>query len=166
MNTAGAVGGGIGALVVGLVMLFYQLGSWAGGGEYYSKIHFFAGVTIAALLLLGGGILGAAGGATAAFGDGIGKFALEEAVDVAASAGARETTGGEKVGVGGAVFGLALLAFYVGLIKSGRADLKAPVIRGSLVGVFLGTSAGLLGMAVGLLKTSGNSAGQVLLGVF
>lgn len=167
MNTAGAAAGGIGCLVVGLVILFFQLGTWAGGGEYFSKVHFFAGTTIAALLFLGAGVLGAAGGAAAAFGDGVGRFALESAVDVAASAGdQRAATGGERVGVGGAIFGLVLLAFYVGFIKSGRHDLKAPLIRGGLVGIFLGSSAGLIGMAIGLIKTSGNTAGQVLVGVF
>jgi hypothetical protein len=168
VTTAGAAAGGIGSLVVGLVILFYQLGTWAGHGEYFSKVHFFAGLTIAALLFLGGGVLGAAGGATAAFGDGVGRFALESAVDVAASAGDRPVaaTGGERVAVGGAIFGLVLLAFYIGFIKSGRPDLKAPLIRGGLVGIFLGAGAGLVGMAIGLIRTSGNTAGQVLVGVF
>lgn len=167
MTSTGAAAGGIGSLVVGLVILFYQLGTWAGRGEYVSKVHFFAGLSIAALLFLGGGILGAAGGATAAFGDGVGRFALENAVHVAASGGGRRSaTAGEKVGVGGAVVGLALLAFYIGLIKSGRHDLKAPLIRGGLVGIFLGAGAGLVGMAIGLIQTSGNNAGQVLIGTF
>lgn len=166
MSTGAAAAGGIGSLVVGILLLFYQLGSWAGGGEYHSKVHFFMGITLAALLFLGGGILGATGGAAAAFGDGVGRFALESATSVAAGAPPKAPTGGEKVGVGGAVVGLALLAFYAGLIKSGRRDLLAPVVRGALVGIFLGASAGMLGMALGLIRTSGNSAGQVLLGVF
>lgn len=167
MSTGGAAAGGIGAIVVGLALLAYQVGTWVGFSDPGTKIHFFSGLTIAALLLLGGGILGAMGGATAALGDGVGRFALESAVDVAAKGGGqRSATGGERVGVGGAVFGLVLLAFYLGWIKSGRHDVRSPLIRGGLVGVFLGSGAGLIGMAIGLIQTSGNTVGQVLIGAF
>ncbi|MEV7835378.1 hypothetical protein AB0P12_32860 [Streptomyces subrutilus] len=162
MNTTGAAAGGIGAVALGLVLLFFQIGKWK-GGDPTPKVHFFAGVAIAALLLLGGGILGIMGGAAAALGDGVGRYALENATG-AATAGARPPmTGGEKVGVSGAIAGLCLAALYLGLIKSGRYDLKSPVIRGALVGVWLGASAGLVGMAMGLIRTSGNTLGDILI---
>ncbi|MFI6006692.1 hypothetical protein ACIA98_41210 [Streptomyces sp. NPDC051366] len=162
MNTTGAAAGGIGAVALGLVCLFFQIGKWK-GGDPTPKIHFFAGVALAALLFLGGGILGVMGGTAAALGDGMGKFALEGATGAVASASAHPPmTGGEKVGVSGAIAGLCLLALYLGLIKSGRYDLKSPLIRGSLVGVWLGASAGLIGMALGLIRTSGNTIGDIL----
>ncbi|MDX3232497.1 hypothetical protein [Streptomyces sp. ME19-01-6] len=158
----GAAAGGIGAVALGLVILFYQIGRWR-GGDPTPKIHFFAGVALAALLFLGGGILGVMGGAAAALGDGLGQYALEGATGTVAKAGEHKSlTGGEKVGVSGAIAGLCLLALYAGLIKSGRADLKEPVARGALVGVFLGASAGLVGMALGLIRTSGNTVGDIL----
>lgn len=163
MNDVGATAGGVGAVALGLVILFYQIGRWK-GGDPTPKIHFFAGVSMAALLFLGAGILGVAGGAAAAFGDGIGTYALEGATGTVAKAGAQgPVTGGEKVGVGGAVAGLCLLALYAGLIKSGRYDLKEPVLRGASVGIFLGASAGLVGMALGLIRTSGNTVGDILI---
>ncbi|GAA2639968.1 hypothetical protein [Streptomyces axinellae] len=163
MNSTGAAAGGVGAIALGLVVLFYQIGQWR-GGDPTPKVHFFAGLAMAALLFLGGGILGAMGGAAAALGNGVGRFALENATGAAAAAGDRPPlTGGEKVGTSGAIAGLVLLAFYLGLIKSGRPDLKAPVIRGSLVGVWLGASAGLIGMAMGMIRTSGNTVGDMLL---
>jgi hypothetical protein len=164
MNNTGAAAGGIGAVALGLVLLFYQIGRWK-GGDPTPKIHFFAGVALSALLFLGGGILGTMGGATAALGDGLGRYALENATGAAAGGGGHKAplTGGEKVGVSGAVAGLCLLALYLGLIKSGRADLKEPVIRGSLCGVWLGASAGLVGMALGLIRTSGNTVGDLLI---
>ncbi|GAA2912985.1 hypothetical protein [Streptomyces mexicanus] len=163
MNTTGAAAGGIGAVALGLVVLFYQVGRWK-GGDPTPKIHFVAGVALAALLFLGGGILGAMGGAAAALGDGIGRYALENAAGAAVGAGGKAPlTGGEKVGVSGVIAGLCLLALYAGLIKSGRADLKTPVIRGALCGIWLGASAGLLGLALGLIRTSGNTVGDLLL---
>ncbi|MEU4352808.1 hypothetical protein [Streptomyces sp. NPDC023838] len=164
MNTTGAAAGGIGAVALGLVVLFYQIGRWR-GGDPTPPIHFAAGVAIAALLLLGGGVLGTMGGTTAALGDGIGRYALESAAGTTAAAGSGTKpplTGGEKVGVGGVIAGLCLLALYLGLIKSGRHDLKSPVLRGALVGVWLGASAGLIGMALGLIQTSGNTVGDML----
>lgn len=164
MNTTGAAVGGIGAVALGLVTLFYQIGRWK-GGDPTPKIHFVAGIAIAALLLLGGGVLGVMGGTAAALGDGVGRFALEGATGaVAAAADHPPMTGGEKVGVSGAIAGLCLLALYLGLIKSGRYDLKSPLIRGALVGVWLGASAGLIGMALGLIRTSGNTVGDILVG--
>ncbi|MEU3330046.1 hypothetical protein ABZ709_31670 [Streptomyces albus] len=166
MSTTGAAAGGIGSIALGLVLLFYQLGRWR-GGDPTPKIHFFAGVALAALLFLGAGILGAMGGAAAAFGDGVGRYALENATGAVASAGSRPPlTGGEKVGASGALAGLVLLAFYLGLIKSGRPDLKEPVIRGALVGIWLGAAGGLVGMAMGLIRTSGNTVGDLLLKTF
>ena len=163
MNTAGAATGGIGAIVLGLAVLMYQIGRWK-GGDPTPKIHFFAGVAIATLLFLGGGILGAMGGATAALGDGVGRYALEAGTNtVAASGGHRPLTGGEKVGISGVVTGLCLLALYLGLIKSGRYDLKKPIIRGALCGVWLGTSAGLIGLSLGLIRTSGATVGDILI---
>lgn len=163
MNTTGAAAGGIGAVALGLVCLFYQVGRWK-GGDPTPKIHFFAGVAIAALLLLGGGILGVMGGTAAALGDGVGRFALEGATGAVAEAGSHPPmTGGERVGVSGAIAGLCLLALYLGLIKSGRYDLKEPVLCGALVGVWLGASAGLIGMALGLIRTSGNTLGNILI---
>lgn len=163
MNNAGAAAGGAGAVVLGLVLLFYQIGRWR-GGDPTPKVHFFAGVALAALLFLGGGLLGVVGGSAAAFGDGIGTYALEGTTGQVAKAGAMgPITGGERVAVGGAVAGLCLLALYLGLIKSGRADLKEPVLRGAAVGVFLGASAGLVGMALGLIRTSGNTVGDILI---
>lgn len=163
MNNVGAAAGGIGAIALGLIVLFYQVGRWK-GGDPTPKIHFFAGVALAALLFLGGGILGTMGGAAAAFGDGIGRYALESGTGAAAGAGGTApTTGGEKIGVSGAIAGLCLLALYAGLIKSGRVDLKAPVAMGALCGVWLGASAGLIGMALGLIRTSGNTVGDLLL---
>ncbi|MCC8455603.1 hypothetical protein [Streptomyces rochei] len=166
MNTTGAAVGGLGAMTAGIVVLMYQIGRWK-GGDPTPKIHFVAGVALAALLFLGGGILGTMGGAAAALGDGIGRYALENGADVATGAAATKgapLTGGEKVGAAGVVAGFALLALYAGLIKSGRADLKSPVIRGSLCGIWLGASAGLIGMALGLIRTSGNTVGELLLG--
>jgi hypothetical protein len=163
MNTAGAAAGGMGAVVLGLTVLFYQVGRWK-GGDPTPKVHFFAGVAIAALLLLGGGILGVMGGAAAALGDGVGRYALESSTGTTAPAGTRPPlTGGEKVGVSGVVAGLCLLALYLGLIKSGRPDLKTPVVRGALCGVWLGASAGLVGLALGLIRTSGNTVGDLLI---
>ncbi|MFF8423353.1 hypothetical protein [Streptomyces sp. NPDC015680] len=163
MTNTGAAAGGIGAVALGLVILMYQIGRWR-GGDPTPRIHFFAGVALAALLFLGGGLFGVMGGAAAAFGDGIGTYALEGATGAVAKAGsAGPVTGGEKVAVGGAIAGLCLLALYAGLIKSGRGDLKEPVLRGALVGVFLGASAGLIGMALGLIRTSGNTLGNILL---
>ncbi|MFJ2598751.1 hypothetical protein [Streptomyces erythrochromogenes] len=163
MNTTGAAAGGIGAIALGLVCLFFQIGRWK-GGDPTPKIHFFAGVALAALLFLGGGILGVMGGTAAALGDGVGRFALEGAAGAVADAGSRPPmTGGEKVGVSGAIVGLCLLALYAGLIKSGRYDLRSPVLRGALVGVWLGTSAGLIGMALGMIRTSGNTLGDILI---
>lgn len=163
MNTTGAALGGIGAVVLGLTVLFYQIGRWK-GGDPTPKVHFFAGVAIAALLFLGGGILGAMGGATAALGDGVGRYALEAGTATTAPAGVhRPLTGGEDVGLSGVVTGLCLLALYCGLIKSGRYDLKSPVIRGGLCGIWLGASAGLVGLALGLIRTSGNTVGDILL---
>ncbi|MEU9396588.1 hypothetical protein AB0D86_42135 [Streptomyces sp. NPDC048324] len=163
MNNTGAAAGGIGAVALGLVLLFYQIGRWR-GGDPTPKMHFFAGVALAALLFLGGGLFGVMGGAAAAFGDGIGSYALEGATGAVAKAGSRgPVTGGEKVAVGGAVAGLCLLALYLGLIKSGRYDLKEPLLRGAAVGVFLGASAGLIGMALGLIRTSGNTVGDILI---
>ncbi|MET9415358.1 hypothetical protein ABZY03_14475 [Streptomyces klenkii] len=163
MNNAGAAAGGVGAVALGLVVLFYQIGRWR-GGDPTPKIHFVAGLSMAALLFLGGGILGVMGGATAALGDGVGRYALENATGAVAGAGRNgPLTGGEKVGVSGVIAGLCLLALYLGLIKSGRADLKEPVIRGALCGVWLGASAGLLGMALGLIRTSGNTVGDILI---
>ncbi|MEW1724320.1 hypothetical protein [Streptomyces sp. NPDC093109] len=163
MNTTGAAAGGIGAVTLGLVVLMYQIGRWR-GGDPTPKMHFFAGVALAALLFLGGGILGTMGGAAAALGDGLGTYALENATGTVAAVGTRPAmTGGEKVGVSGVIAGLCLLALYAGLIKSGRADLKSPLIRGALVGIWLGASAGLLGMAMGLIRTSGNTIGDILL---
>ncbi|KAK1176691.1 hypothetical protein B7755_052095 [Streptomyces sp. NBS 14/10] len=163
MTDTGASLGGIGAVALGLVLLFYQVGRWR-GGDPTPKVHFFGGVALAALLFLGGGVLGVMGGAAAALGDGVGQYALEGATGAVAKAGQHKgpLTGGEKVGVSGAIAGLCLLALYAGLIKSGRADLKEPVIRGALVGVFLGASAGLVGMALGLIRTSGNTVGDIL----
>ncbi|MFF3547634.1 hypothetical protein ACFYXD_38105 [Streptomyces platensis] len=162
MNTAGAVGGGLGALVLGLGTLAYQIGRWR-GGDYLPKIHFFCGVTLAALLFLGGGVLGSMGGHAAALGEGIGTYALQHATGVSAAGGAhRAMTGAERVGVSGAIAGIVLLMFYIGIIKSGRKDLISPVVRGALVGVWLGTSAGLIGMAMGIIRTSGNSIGAIL----
>ncbi|MEV6133174.1 hypothetical protein AB0M05_41350 [Streptomyces violaceusniger] len=166
MNDVGAAAGGIGAVALGLVILFYQLGRWR-GGDPTPKVHFFAGIAMAALLFLGAGVLGVMGGAAAALGEGVGHYALESATSTVGKAGDQPpVTGGEKVGVSGAVAGLALLAFYMGLIKSGRVDLKEPVIRGALVGIFLGASAGLVGMALGLIRTSGNTVGDVLISTF
>lgn len=162
MNDTGAAAGGIGAVALGLVLLMYQIGRWR-GGDPTPKMHFFAGVALAALLFLGGGLFGVMGGAAAAFGDGIGTYALENATGAVAAASKAPVTGGEKVAVGGAIIGLCLLALYAGLIRSGRADLKEPVLRGALVGVFLGASAGLIGMALGLIRTSGNTVGNILL---
>lgn len=163
MNTTGAAAGGIGAIVLGLVVLFYQVGRWR-GGDPTPKVHFFAGLAIATLLFLGGGILGAMGGATAALGDGVGRYALEAGTNtVVAGGGHQPLTGGEDVGVSGVIAGLCLLALYLGLIKSGRPDLKSPLIRGALCGVWLGTSAGLIGLALGLIRTSGNTVGSILL---
>jgi hypothetical protein len=165
MGNAGAVGGGIGAVALGVVILMYQIGRWR-GGDPTPIGHFVMGAGIAALLLLGGGILGAMGGAAATLGDGIGTYALEKGADVAVSGASRPpVTGGEKAAVGGVIVGLGALALYLGLIKSGRYDLKAPLWRGALCGVCLGAAGGLLGMAVGLLKTSGNTVGYVLLNV-
>lgn len=164
MTTTGAVAGGLGAMTLGIVVLMYQIGRWK-GGDPTPKIHFVAGVALAALLFLGGGILGTMGGAAAALGDGIGRYALEEgAGTTVAAASDAPLTGGEKVGAAGVVAGLALLALYAGLIKSGRADLRTPVIRGALCGVWLGASAGLVGLAMGLIRTSGNTVGELLLG--
>lgn len=162
MNTTGAAAGGIGAVALGLVILMYQIGRWR-GGDPTPKVHFFAGVALAALLFLGGGLFGVMGGAAAAFGDGIGTYALEGTTGVVAKGATAPVTGGEKIAVGGAVAGLCLLALYAGLIKSGRADLKEPLLRGALVGVFLGASAGLIGMALGLIRTSGNTVGNILI---
>ncbi|MGW7328130.1 hypothetical protein ACWGIU_05825 [Streptomyces sp. NPDC054840] len=163
MNNVGAAAGGIGSVALGLVLLFYQIGRWK-GGDPTPKMHFFAGVAIAALLLLGGGVLGVMGGTAAALGNGVGTYALENATGAVAAAGSHPPlTGGEKVGVSGAIAGLCLLALYLGLIKSGRYDLKSPLIRGALVGVWLGASAGLVGMALGLIRTSGNTVGDILI---
>lgn len=163
MNDVGATAGGIGAVAFGLFLLFYQIGRWR-GGDPTPKIHFFAGVALAALLFLGGGLFGVMGGTAAALGDGIGTYALEGATGAVAKAGAQgPVTGGEKVAIGGAIAGLCLLALYAGLIKSGRYDLKEPVLRGAAVGVFLGASAGLIGMALGLIRTSGNTVGDILI---
>jgi hypothetical protein len=163
MSTTGAASGGIGAIVLGLILLGYQIGRWR-GGDPTPQIHFYAGLSIAALLFLGGGVLGAVGGATAAFGNGVGTFALESGVDVAASGGPKgPVTGGEQVAVGGAAIGLIAVAVYAGLIKSGRYDLRSPVLRGGLCGVWLGAGGGLIGMAIGLIRTSGNTLGQVLI---
>ncbi|MFB7957855.1 hypothetical protein [Streptomyces sp. NPDC056045] len=165
MNDFGATTGGIGAVALGLVLLMYQFGRWR-GGDPTPKVHFFAGIALAALLFLGAGLLGVMGGGAAAFGDGIGRYALEGATGVTAPAGAPgPVTGGERVGVGGAVVGLCVLAFYAGLIKSGRPDLREPLLRGALVGVCLGAAGGLIGMAIGMIRTSGNSVGDVLLGI-
>lgn len=163
MNDVGATAGGIGAVALGLFLLFYQIGRWR-GGDPTPKIHFFAGVALAALLFLGGGLFGVMGGAAAAFGDGIGTYALEGTTGAVAKAGAQgPVTGGEKVAIGGAIAGLCLLALYAGLIKSGRYDVKEAVLRGAAVGVFLGASAGLIGMALGLIRTSGNTIGDILI---
>ena len=162
MNTTGAAAGGMGAVVLGLVVLFYQIGRWR-GGDPTPKVHFVSGVAIAALLFLGGGILGVMGGAAAALGDGVGRYALEASTGTAAASGHRPLTGGEDVGVSGVIAGLCLLALYAGLIKSGRPDLKSPLIQGALCGVWLGTSAGLIGLALGLIRTSGNTVGSLLL---
>ncbi|MEV7417713.1 hypothetical protein [Streptomyces sp. NPDC089919] len=163
MTTAGVAGGGIGAVALGLVLLFYQIGRWK-GGDPTPPLHFFAGVALAALLFLGGGVLGVMGGTAAALGDGLGTYALKGASGVAAASGGTPSlTGGEKVGVSGVIAGLCLLALYAGLIKSGRYDLKSPVLRGALVGVWLGASAGLVGMAMGLIRTSGNTVGDLLI---
>jgi hypothetical protein len=162
MNTTGAAAGGMGAVVLGLAVLSYQIGRWK-GGDHTPKIHFFAGVAMAALLFLGGGILGAMGGATAALGDGVGQYALEAGAGTTAPAGGHPPlTGGEQVGVYGVIAGVCLLALYLGLFKSGRPDLKAPVAMGALCGVWLGTSAGLIGLALGLIRTSGNTVGSLL----
>ncbi|MBK3636736.1 hypothetical protein JHN52_28300 [Streptomyces sp. MBT97] len=152
-------------MTAGIVVLMYQIGRWK-GGDPTPKIHFVAGVALAALLFLGGGILGSMGGAAAALGDGIGRYALEQGANVTTgSATAKASlTGGEKVGAAGVVAGFALLALYAGLIKSGRVDLRTPVIRGALCGVWLGASAGLIGLAMGLIRTSGNTVGALLLG--
>lgn len=162
MNDVGASAGGIGAVALGLVILMYQIGRWK-GGDPTPKIHFFSGVALAALLFLGAGLFGVMGGAAAALGDGIGTYALEGATGAVAKAGNRPVTGGERVAVGGAIVGLCLLALYAGLIKSGRHDLKEPLLRGAAVGVFLGASAGLIGMALGLIRTSGNTVGNILM---
>lgn len=165
MNDIGATAGGIGAVALGLVLLMYQIGRWR-GGDPTPKVHFMAGVALAALLFLGAGLFGVMGGAAAALGDGIGRYALEGATGAVAKGGAAgPVTGGERVAVGGAIVGLCLLALYAGLIKSGRADLKEPVIRGALVGVCLGAAGGLIGMAIGLIRTSGNTIGNVLINV-
>ncbi|WKK27853.1 hypothetical protein QZH56_37010 (plasmid) [Streptomyces olivoreticuli] len=163
MNTPAAAAGGIGAVALGLVILFYQLGRWR-GGDPTPKIHFFGGLALAALLFLGGGILGTMGGAAAALGDGVGRYALEQGTGAVATAAGHKAplTGAEKIGTGGAIAGLCILATYAGLIKSGRSDLKSPVLRGSAVGVFLGASAGLIGMALGMIRTSGNTIGDLL----
>ncbi|RPK77930.1 hypothetical protein [Streptomyces sp. ADI98-10] len=162
MNDVGATAGGIGAVALGLVILMYQIGRWR-GGDPTPKIHFFAGVALAALLFLGAGLFGVMGGAAAALGNGIGTYALEGATGAVAKGATGPVTGGERVAVGGAVAGLCLLALYAGLIKSGRADLKEPLLRGALVGIFLGASAGLIGMALGLIRTSGNTVGNILI---
>ncbi|RMI39738.1 hypothetical protein [Streptomyces triticirhizae] len=163
MSDGGAAAGGIGAVAVGLVLLMYQIGRWR-GGDPTPKIHFVAGLALAALLFLGGGLFGVMGGTAAALGDGVGTYALESATGTIAEAGERPpVTGGERVAVGGAVAGLALLGFYLGLIKSGRPDLREPLVRGAVVGIFLGASAGLIGMALGLIRTSGNTVGDVLI---
>lgn len=166
MNTAGAAAGGIGAVVLGLAVLFYQVGRWK-GGDPTPKVHFFAGVALATLLFLGGGILGVMGGAAAALGDGVGQYALQAGTGTTAAATAAAgahppLTGSEKVGLSGVIAGLCLLALYLGLIKSGRPDLKTPVVRGALCGVWLGTSAGLVGLALGLIRTSGTTVGDLL----
>ncbi|RXS66700.1 hypothetical protein EST92_28515 [Streptomyces sp. TM32] len=162
MNTGIAVGGGLGAVALGLGILAYQIGRWK-GGDPTPKIHFFMGVVLAALLFLGGGILGAMGGNAALLGQGIGKYALENATGatVPGGKGGVPLTGGEKVAVSGAITGLVVLLFYAGMIKSGRRDLISPLVRGSLTGIWLGTSAGLIGMSMGLIRTSGNSIGQI-----
>lgn len=166
MNSTGAAAGGFGAVVAGLAVLFYQIGRWK-GGDPTPKVHFFAGVAMAALLFLGGGILGVMGGSAAALGNGVGRYALETGTGTTAAAPAGGTrpplTGGEQVGVSGVVAGLCLLALYLGLIKSGRPDLKTPVVRGALCGVWLGTSAGLIGLSLGLIRTSGNTVGDLLI---
>ncbi|MEU9568202.1 hypothetical protein AB0D16_40605 [Streptomyces sp. NPDC048161] len=165
MNTTGAAAGGIGAVALGLVILMYQIGRWR-GGDPTPKVHFFAGLALAALLFLGAGLFGVMGGAAAALGDGIGRYALENATGAVAKAGAAgPVTGGERVAVGGAIVGLCLLALYAGLIKSGRADLREPLLRGAVVGVCLGAAGGLIGMAIGLIRTSGNTIGDVLINV-
>lgn len=163
MNTTGAAAGGLGAVVLGLTVLMYQIGRWR-GGDPTPKVHFVAGVAMATLLCLGGGILGVMGGAAAALGDGVGRYALESGTGTTVAAGGhRPLTGGEQVGVSGVVAGLCLLALYAGLIKSGRPDLKSPVIRGALCGVWLGTSVGLIGLSLGLIRTSGTTVGDILL---
>jgi hypothetical protein len=163
MNTTGAVTGGLGAIVMGLLVLGYQIGQWR-GGDPTPRVHFFAGVAMSALLFLGGGILGAMGGTAAALGGGLGQYALETGTGTAVPAGGARPplTGGEQVGVYGVIAGLFLLAIYAGMIKSGRPDLKSPVIRGALCGIWLGTSAGLIGLSLGLIRTSGNTVGSLL----
>ncbi|MFJ2203324.1 hypothetical protein [Streptomyces violaceusniger] len=163
MNTTGAAAGGLGSVTLGLVILMYQIGRWR-GGDPTPKIHFLAGVALAALLFLGGGILGVMGGAGAALGDGVGMYALKAGTGQSKGISEQHLTGGEQVGLSGAIAGLCLLGFYLGLIKSGRPDLKDPLFRGAAVGVFLGTSAGLVGMAMGLIRTSGTTVGDILVG--
>ncbi|MGY4973486.1 hypothetical protein ACWGCC_30465 [Streptomyces nigrescens] len=162
MNTGIAVGGGLGAVALGLGILAYQIGRWK-GGDPTPKIHFFMGVALAALLFLGAGVLGAMGGNAAVLGQGIGTYALEHATGTTVPGGGKAAalTGGEKVSVSGAIAGIVLLLFYLGMIKSGRRDLISPLVRGSLTGIWLGTSAGLIGMSMGLIRTSGNTVGQI-----
>ena len=159
MNSATAAGAGTGAALLGLIMLMYQIGRWR-GGDPTPQIHFFAGLVIAALLMLGGGILGTMGGTAAALGDSLGDYAL--AAGTSASSAHPAPTGGEKVGLGGVILGLCLVGLYAGLIKSGRRDVTSAVVRGGLCGVWLGASAGLVGMALGLIQTSGTTVGNLL----
>lgn len=164
MNTTGAVTGGLTSVVAGLAVLGYQIGRWRGGGDPTPKVHFFAGVAMAALLFLGGGILGAMGGTTAALGGGLGQYALESGTGTAVPAGGAHPplTGSEHVSVYGVAAGIFLLTIYAGLIKSGRVDLRSALIRGVLCGIWLATSAGLIGLSLGLIRTSGNSVGTLL----
>ncbi|MFD7340415.1 hypothetical protein ACFV98_31195 [Streptomyces violascens] len=162
MNTTGAALGGTGTVIFGIALLAYQVGRWK-GGDPTPKIHYFFGLAIGVLLFLGGGILGAMGGAAAALGDGVGSYVLAGAAEIDVTGQKPAATGAEKVGLGGVVTGIVLVCFYTGLIKCGRTDVTGSLVRGALTGVFLGLGGGLIGSAIGLITTSGNTVGDLLL---
>lgn len=169
-GASGATGLGASAFstLVGVLVLVYVVRLWK-GGRTEGRGQFLWGIAAGALLGLGGGILGTIG-ATA------GWFAATGGGLVAGAgggvAGAHAVTaphlapsGTEKGSLGTFVSGMAIVVWNAAGWASDRADGKGWFFGGAFTGVCLGLAGGMLATIFGVVTVTGDSVGQIIIGL-